>query len=455
MLPLAIGMRQYCCALACALLLSGCVTKSHEWQQHTEDEFPTRVNWIISQVGNVLDAKRGLRYGTWTVTSGKGGPLATYQCPQGGICEINISNLQCQQATGGQTACELVLYKNAICELVVPEKKETLEIGCPIQVALKPKGEGETASPKEAAATAAAAAAAAAAAKGAQEAAGVAPTAPKKAPEAAGAAPPAPKKAEEAAGAAPTAPKKAEEAAGAAPTAPKATQEAAAAAAAAKAAQEAAPITPATEAKGAAPKEAAAAASEQAKGRSVGGDFVFGLRAGLIVPTQQILENLSSGTSVGPLINLEGYYVLTEWVRLGLMFEWQRYKINGRGAEVGTLSTFSFLPVVEFRPTRDLLRNTVGFEWLIPYASLGAGLNAHSFSNGAQLGNESISFPTTFALRVAGGFDFPITSNLAVNTEMAWKKDSGTFDRTAATGGLTGDYNASSLMFLFGLRFHF
>jgi hypothetical protein len=182
---------------------------------------------------------------------------------------------------------------------------------------------------------------------------------------------------------------------------------------------------------------------------------VVGLRAGLIVPTQQILENLSSGTSVGPLINLEGYYVLTEWVRLGMMFEWQRYKINGRGAEVGTLSTFSFLPAVEFRPTRDLLRNTVGFEWLIPYASLGAGVNVHSFSNGAQLGNESLSFPNTFALRVAGGFDFPITSNLAVNAEMAWKKDSGTFDRNALTGGLTSDFNASSLMFLFGLRFHF
>ena len=425
--PFELSMRRHFYVLACALLVSGCATKSHEWQQHTEDEFPTRVNWIISQVGNVLDAKRGLRYGTWTVTSDKGGPLATYQCPQGGICEINISNLQCQQATGGQTACELVLYKNAICELVIPEKKETLEIGCPIQVALKPKGEGETASPKEAAATAAAAAAAAAAAKGAQEAAGVAP-------------PPAPKAAQEAAGAAPPTPKAPQ---GATPPA--------------KAAQEPPPITPATEAKGAAPKEAAAAAaaSEQAKGRSVGGDFVFGLRAGLIVPTQQILENLSSGTSVGPLINLEGYYVLTEWVRVGMMLEWQRYKINGRGAEVGTLSTFSFLPAVEFRPTRDLMRNTVGFEWLIPYASLGAGVNVHSFSNGAQLGNESISFPNTFALRVAGGFDFPITSNLAVNTEMAWKKDSGSFERSALTGGLTGDYNASSLMFLFGLRFHF
>ena len=403
-------MRQYIWALACALLLSGCASKSLEWQQHTEDEFPTRVNWIISQVGNVLDAKRGLRYGTWTVTSGEGGPLATYQCPQGGICEINISNLQCQQSTGGPAPCEIVLYKNAICELVIPEKKETLEIGCPISVALKPKGTGEKASPEETAAVAASAAAAAATAKGAQQAAGVAPTAPK-APEA---------------------------------TAGRPSTEA-------KAVEEPVTITPATEAKAAAPPPAPAAASEQAKGRSVGGDFVFGLRAGLIVPTQQILENLSSGTSTGPLVNLEGYYVLREWVRLGLMFEWQRYKINARDAEVGTLTTFSMLPVVELRPTRDLMRNTVGFEWVIPYASLGAGLNVHSFSNGAQLGNDSVSFANSFALRVAGGFDFPITSNLAVNTEMAWKKDSGTFERN----GLNGDFNASSLMFLFGLRVHF
>jgi len=407
---LEIGIPQRLCALVCALLISGCAAKSHEWQRHTEDEFPTRVNWIISQVGNVLDAKRGLRYGTWTVTSGEGGPLANYQCPQGGICEINISNLQCRQSTGGPAACELILYKNAICELVVPEKRETLEIGCPIEVALKPKGEGVTPSPQEAAAATAAAAAAAATAKGAQEAAGIAPTAPK-APEEV--------------------------------TVRPSTE--------AKAVEEPATITPATEAKAAAPPPAPAAASEQAKGRSVGGDFVFGLRAGLIVPTQQILENLSSGTSTGPLVNLEGYYVLREWVRMGFMFEWQRYKINARDAEVGTLNTISLLPVVELRPTRDLMRNTVGFEWVIPYASLGAGLNVHSFSNGTQLGNDSVSFANTFALRVAGGFDFPITSNLAVNTEMAWKRDSGNFERN----GLTGDFNASSLMFLFGLRVHF
>lgn len=402
-----IGMRRHICALACALLVSACASKSHQWQRHTEDEFPTRVKWIISQVGNVLDAKRGLRYGSWTVTSGEGGPYATYQCPQDGICEINISNLQCQQSTGGPASCQLVLYKNAICELVIPEQKETLEIGCPIDVALQPKGKGETASPEEAAA---AAAAAAATAKGAQEAAGVAPTAPKAA----------------------------QEAAGAPPTAPKATQEAAA-------------ITPATEAKAAVSPEATAATREQAKGQSIAGDFVFGLRAGLVVPTQQILENVSSGTAIGPLVNLEAYYVLREWVRLGMMFEWNLYNISASGnAQLGTLNTFSLLPIVEFRPTRDMMRGA-GFEWLIPYASLGTGVNVHSFSNATRLANASVSFPSTFALRVAGGLDFPITSSLAVNGEVAWKKDSGTFEGV----GVERNFNASSMLFLLGLRFHF
>ena len=403
-------MRHYFCALACALLISGCTTtESLEWQQRSENEFPTRVNWIITQMGNVLDAKRGLRYGNWMVTSGEGGPYATYQCPKDGICEINISNLQCQQTTGGPASCELILYKNAICELYIPEKRETLDIGCPINLALKPKGTGEIATREEAAATAAAAAAAAATAKGAQEAAGVAPTAPEAA----------------------------QEAAGAAPTAPKKTPEPA-------------PITPATEAKGAPSQTAPAPTSEQAKGQSVAGDFVFGLRAGLVVPTQQILENLSTGTSVGPLVNLEGYYVLREWVRVGMMFEWHQYDISSGDAKIGALNTFSLLPMVEFRPTREMMRG-LGVGWVIPYASLGTGLNLHSFRNSARLADVPISFPSTFAFRVAGGLDFPITSRLAVNGEVAWKTDSGTFERS----GLEGDFNASPLMFLFGLRVHF
>jgi hypothetical protein len=427
-----IDIRQHLYALAFVLLVSGCAADSLEWQRRTENDFPARVNWITSQVGNILDTERGLRYGSWTVTSGAGGPYATYQCPQGGICEVNIGNLQCQQSTGGPAPCALVLYKNAICELVIPEKRETLEIGCPIQVVLKPKGKDDTVPPEQAAAAP--------------------PPAAKKAEEPPVAPPPQAKRAEEPPAAPPPQAKKAEEPPAAPPPLAKGAEQAPAAPPpAAKGAEQAAALAPAEAKAAATQRAAAAAASEQAKGQSVAGDFVVGVRAGAIVPTQQILENLSSGTSAGPLVNVEAYYVLREWVRLGLMFEWHRYNINGRDAEVGTLTTFSFLPAVEFRPTRDIMRNNIGFEWLIPYASFGAGLNVHSFSNGARLGNDSVSFSNTFALRVAGGLDFPITSNLAVNGEVAWKRDSGDFERS----GLNGDFNASSLMFLFGLRFHF
>jgi opacity protein-like surface antigen len=97
------------------------------------------------------------------------------------------------------------------------------------------------------------------------------------------------------------------------------------------------------------------------------------------------------------------------------------------------------------------MRSGLGFAWVIPYASVGAGINVHSFDNATRLGNESVSFPSTFAFRVAGGLDFPITPNLAVNGEVAWKHDSGTFQ----ANGVDNNFNASPLMFLFGLRVHF
>ena len=414
------NMRFGLLAVVCLWVMSGCAsTDSRDWQQRTEKDFPAGVNSIITQLGNVLDANSGLGYGSWTVTFGEGGPYATYECPKGGICEIKVSNLQCSQFGSEGTPCELIMYKNAICEVVIPDKRKTFEIGCPLDIALKSKGEGVPAAPDDAAAAAASAAAAAAAAKRSQEAAGVAPSTPKGAGEA-GAPRPAPKGTEQA-GAAATAPKAAEQAA-AAPAQPKKPSQA-----------------------------AASAPKEQAKGQSAAGDFVFGARAGVVVPTQQILENVSSGTSVGPLVNLEGYYVLREWVRLGVMFEWHQFNVSTGDVKLGTLRTYSFLPTVEFRPTREMMRESLGFEWVVPYASLGVGVNVHSFSSATQLGNAAVSFPSTAAFRVAGGLDFPITQTLALNTEVAWKKDSGTFE----TGGRESNFNASPLMFLFGLRVHF
>jgi len=178
--------------------------------------------------------------------------------------------------------------------------------------------------------------------------------------------------------------------------------------------------------------------------------WVFGFRAGIAIPTQKVLENPANSTTVGPLANVEALYALREWIRVGIMFEWHRHDIKLGGPEFGTLNIFSLLPTVELRPTREAMRDR-GIKWFIPYASLGTGINFHSFSNSFGLGNTPVSFSDTFALRVASGLDFPLTSRWAFNTEIAWNRDSGTFK----VNGAETDFNASTLNLLIGLRAQF
>jgi hypothetical protein len=200
----------------------------------------------------------------------------------------------------------------------------------------------------------------------------------------------------------------------------------------------------------ASPEEGTVVAPKEAEGQYIPRGLVLGLRTGVAIPTQKVLENLGNDTSVGPLVNFEALYALREWVRVGIMFEGHRHNINLWGPQFGTLNTFSLLPTVEFGPTREAMRDR-GFEWFIPYASLGTGINFHSFSNADRLGNAPVSFSNTFALRLASGFDFPITSHLAFNTEVAWNRDSGSYKLS----GAEADFNASSLNFLIGLRVQF
>jgi hypothetical protein len=350
-------MQRYLSAFACALMVSGCATGSLLWQHHTENDFPAQVHSVTSRLGNVLDANRELTYGSWTVRFGKGKPYASYNCPQNTNCEINISNLRCDDSAGGSAPCELKLYDNATCKLVIPETREAFEILCPLDVALEPKSQGDKDQTNNAP------------------------------PQKQGAA---------------------------------------------------------------SPEAGTVVAPKEAEGQYIPRGLVLGLRTGVAIPTQKVLENLGNDTSVGPLVNFEGLYALREWVRVGIMFEWHRHNINLGEPQFGTLNIFSLMPTVEFRPTREAMRDR-GFEWFIPYASLGTGINVHSFSNADRLGNAPVSFSNTFALRLASGFDFPITSHLAFNTEAAWNRDSGSYKLR----GAEADFNASSLNFLIGLRVQF
>lgn len=178
--------------------------------------------------------------------------------------------------------------------------------------------------------------------------------------------------------------------------------------------------------------------------------FILGLRGGVAIPTGKVLENIGNGTSIGPLVNLEALYALKDWLRLGLMFEWHQHDIDLWGPKFGTLGTYSLLPTVEVGPTLGMMKER-GIAWVLPYASLGMGVNFHTFSKSNETPPASVSFSDTFALRVAGGFDFPIASHLAINTEVAWNRDSGTYK----VNGSKADFNASTVNLLVGLRAQF
>lgn len=178
--------------------------------------------------------------------------------------------------------------------------------------------------------------------------------------------------------------------------------------------------------------------------------LIFGFRTGISIPTQKVIQDFGNSTTVGPIINVEALYAVREWVRVGLMLEWHRHSIKMWGPEFGTLYTVSILPTVEFRPTRAAMEER-GIEAFIPYASLGLGFNSNSLSKGSGLGNATVSFQDTFALRVAGGVDFPITSQLSLNGEVAWNKNSGDYQLNATDGR----FNASTLNLLVGIRAQF
>ena len=156
--------------------------------------------------------------------------------------------------------------------------------------------------------------------------------------------------------------------------------------------------------------------------------LILGVRTGLSIPTQKVIQDFGNSTSIGPIINLEALYALREWVRVGLMLEWHRHSIKQWGPDFGTLNIVSILPTVEFRPTREALKE-----------------------RGIETGNSSVSFHDTFALRVAGGIDFPIMSHLALNGEVAWNRNSGGYQLNATDGS----FNASTLNLLVGIRAQF
>jgi outer membrane protein len=174
------------------------------------------------------------------------------------------------------------------------------------------------------------------------------------------------------------------------------------------------------------------------------GQWLFGFRAGFAPLTQSLTAN--SSTAVGSLVNFQGMYGLNKWVLVGLMLEWERHAVSQESpaVDLGHQDTVSLLPTVEVRPGR--------LGPVAPYASMGFGVNVNSFGESSSLPGTTISPSNTFAWRLAWGADYFLTAKLALNTEMAYKRNDG---HATINGVQINDWNASSFGFLVGVRAFF
>ncbi len=171
------------------------------------------------------------------------------------------------------------------------------------------------------------------------------------------------------------------------------------------------------------------------------GKWVMGVRAGFSPLTQSLRTNF--GTDIGSLVNLQGLYSVNDWLSLGLTLDWERRAVDQERptVDLGHQDTVSVLPTIELRPAR--------FGPITPYVSMGFGVSVNSFSENT---NSRISPSNNFAWRLAWGGDYFLTSKLALNTEMAYKRNDG---HVTVNGARSDDWNASSFGFLFGVRMFF
>lgn len=185
-------------------------------------------------------------------------------------------------------------------------------------------------------------------------------------------------------------------------------------------------------------------------GGAVPGQWMFGGRVGPTTLTQSLSGNIN--TQTGPALNFQGMYAVSDMVMVGLMLEWERRGVDHetRNLDLGSLDTVSLLPTVEVRPGH--------FNQVYPYASMGLGVNVNSFSENGGIGGTRISPSNNLAFRLAAGADYFITKTIALNTEIAWKRNDG-HAHISGPGGNIGlnpsDWNASSFNFLLGVRWFY
>lgn len=174
---------------------------------------------------------------------------------------------------------------------------------------------------------------------------------------------------------------------------------------------------------------------------SVESRWVFSVRGGVVQGTQDHVSNGSP--ALGGAGSVQLLYQFNPHVRFGLTVDGQQQtlEVKGGNGTFGDLFTVAVMPTMEMRP---FLTSTV-----IPYLSVGLGMNFNMFS--AESGVPALDYNNTFAARIAGGVDVPLTAHWSLNTEVAWRLNKGEWTQL----GRSGSYDATAVLGLVGIRYLF
>lgn len=169
--------------------------------------------------------------------------------------------------------------------------------------------------------------------------------------------------------------------------------------------------------------------------------WVFSIRGGVVKGTQDHVSNGSP--SLGGAGSLQLLYQFNPHFRVGVTVDGQQQALDVKGGQgkFGDLFTVAVMPTIEMRPVLTTIA--------VPYLSVGLGMNLNMFS--AESGVPSLEYNNTFAARIAGGIDVPLAAHWSLNTEVAWRLNKGEWTQL----GFSGRYDATAVLGLVGIRYHF
>lgn len=173
------------------------------------------------------------------------------------------------------------------------------------------------------------------------------------------------------------------------------------------------------------------------------------LNVGLSALTQDIASSTSG--SMGPTIGLDFAYAVSKAFSVGFDTSWETHTATSSGIDLGDIDTFSLMPKVECR--------FVQTNKFIAYGAFALGMNINIFSVSSAVQAVAPGIVLTpsnsFAVKPSLGVAYFVSDAWALDANLGWKWNSGSFSNNRVVVTTGNDFDASAFQLAVGAGYHF